>query len=448
MFETIASIPLIGGILSFWLPTLIVLGVVVAIHEYGHYIVGRWCGIGAEVFSVGFGRAIWSRYDKRGTKWQICLIPFGGYVKFLGDTDAASTQGKENLSNLSQDDAAKHFHTASLPRKTLTVLAGPVFNFILSFVIFTALALSYGRYIETPIIGKLMESAQAQFEIREGDKIIAVEGVPVKNFGDVNTWSLENEAAAETMYTIVRDEQTLDVTGPYPSPAHVATVHPVSAASSAGLKPGDLILSLDGVALNSFKQLQDAVKSRAEKQMPIVVWRDGKELTLSIHPREQEFENGEGKIEKRVLLGVSGGVAFEPTRVSVGLVEAMEAGAKRTWSVISGSLRGIYLIFAGEISPKNLQGPVGIAHMSSDVAQAGWLSLIALIGIISTAIGFLNLLPIPVMDGGHLMMFAYQAVSGKPVGDKFVRIASVVSLSLLLTLMLFSTSNDLVRLFQ
>lgn len=448
MFETIASIPLIGGILSFWLPTLIVLGVVVAIHEYGHYIVGRWCGIGAEVFSVGFGRAIWSRYDKRGTKWQICMIPFGGYVKFLGDTDAASTQGKENLSELSDVDAARHFHTASLWRKTLTVLAGPVFNFILSFVIFTGLALSYGTYVDEPIIGELVETTQDQFSIEVGDKILAVEGTSVTNFRGVYNWSKDQEAKAETNYTVERDGQTMNVTGPFPSPAHVSSVQPVSSASSAGVKSGDIILSMDGMAINSFKQLQDAVDRNTQQPVPLVVYRDGAEVTLTIHPREREFENAKGEIEKKVLLGVRGGSAFEPARKSISIVEGMDAGVKRTWSVISGSLRGIYLMFAGEISPKNLQGPVGIAHMSSDVAQDGWLSLLALIGIISTAIGFLNLMPIPVMDGGHLMMFGYQAISGKPVGDRFVRIASIISLSLLLTLMLFSTSNDLVRLFQ
>lgn len=448
MFEIIAQIPLIGGFLSVVLPFLIVLGVVVAIHEYGHYIVGRWCGIGAEVFSIGFGRVIWSRMDRRGTKWQICMIPLGGYVKFLGDMDAASTQGKENLAQLPDAEASKHFHTASLWRKSLTVLAGPVFNFILSFVIFAGLAIYTGKFQETPVIGKLIASAQGQFQIKEGDKIVAVQGVKVENFGDINNWANANEAADQTIYTVERGGETLDVTGPFPSPAHVGTVHPVSSASSAGLKSGDLILSLDGVALNSFKQLRDTVLTRAEKTMPIVILRDGRELTLTIHPREREFEDENGKIVKRVLLGITGGFAFEPTRSSVSLIEAATVGVDRTWGVIYGSLRGIYLMFAGEISPKNLQGPVGIAHMSSDVAQAGWISLIALIGIVSTAIGFLNLMPIPVLDGGHLIMFGYQALFKKPVSDKFVRIASMVSLTMLLTLMLFSTSNDVIRWFQ
>ncbi|MCL4139979.1 UNVERIFIED_CONTAM: hypothetical protein GTU68_027243 [Idotea baltica] len=358
---------------------VIVLGTVVSIHEYGHYIVGRWCGIDADVFSIGFGKVIYSRYDKRGTKWQIAAIPLGGYVKFRGDLDAASTQGKENLANLTEEEAARSFPTAALHKRALTVLAGPVFNFILSILIFTGLGLYSGQAVE-------------------------------------------------------------DMT--------LAAIMPVSAASSADMRAGDFIVSLNNQEVNSFRQLVDVVKTVGEVEIPITVLRDGAELTLPIRPREQVYENAAGEIETRILLGISGGNAFEPAIVPVGIGTAMSNGVSRTWSVITGSVRGIKLMVQGQISPKNLQGPVGIAHMSSDVAKTGWISLIALIGIISTAIGFLNLLPLPVLDGGHLVQFGYQAIAGKPMNERVVRYATVISLSLLLTLMLYSTTNDLVRWFQ
>ncbi|GHA42337.1 zinc metalloprotease [Amylibacter ulvae] len=448
MFEMIESIPVFGNGLLVVVAMVIVLGTVVSIHEYGHYIVGRWCGIDADVFSIGFGKVIYSRYDKRGTKWQVAAIPLGGYVKFRGDLDAASTQGKENLANLPPEEAARSFPTAPLYKRALTVMAGPVFNFILSIVIFTGLGLYSGQAVDDMTLGKVIAPKGTQYEIREGDKILAVDGVEMNSFLEMAEWAATAEANKNTIYTVERGNDRIDVTGPFPAPAYAAAIMPVSAASSADMRAGDFIVSLDNKEVNSFRQLVEVVKTVGVGEIPITVLRDGEKLTFPIRPREQVYENADGEIETRILLGISGGNAFEPAIIPVGFGTAVSNGVSRTWAVISGSVRGIKLMFQGAISPKNLQGPVGIAHMSSDVAKSGWISLIALIGIISTAIGFLNLMPLPVLDGGHLVQFAYQGVVGKPMNERVVRYATVVSLSLLLTLMLYSTSNDLVRWFQ
>lgn len=445
MFDLLNSIPLIGGVFSYIIATIIVLGTVVTIHEFGHYIVGRWCGIGAEVFSIGFGKVLFSRVDKRGTKWQISAIPLGGYVKFLGDDNAASTQGRVNIDELK---SSQYFFTASLWRRALTVLAGPAANFILSICVFSALAFYSGRPEDSAIIGKVIAKKTTQIEIQKGDKILSVEGVSIQTLRDVIVWSNDADAGEITRYTVERDGEVFKKIGPFPRPSYIAGVMPVSAASKAGLKVGDFIISLDGNSIHSFDQLQDAVKLSGIKKVEIIVLRGKKEHIFYITPRVQEIEISPGKIESKVLLGIMSGFAFEPVINKIGIVEAVTAGVNKTWGVITGSVRGLSMMFKGEISPKNLQGPVGIANMAGDVAKTGWLNLIRLIGLLSTAIGFLNLFPLPILDGGHLVQFAYQGICGKPMNERIIQYVSAISLALLLTLMLFSGFNDISRWLQ
>ena len=440
MFEWIEALPFIGPSLSFLLPAIIAFGVVVAIHEYGHYIVGRWCGIHAEIFSLGFGPTVFQTRDKHGTIWRVAIIPLGGYVKFLGDMNAASmgvAQGEAN---------PRMFQHAPLYAKFLTVLAGPVANFILSFTIFTAIAVAFGSLPDRAIIDQPIDMGIASHDLRAGDEIIAIDGDSVTSFSDIIAWTQDAIARDTHNYGVLRDGLRRQAKGAFPLPPVVANVLPVSAASQAGLRSNDVIRAVNGRAVSSFADVADAVKTSETEQITLLLWRDGAEQTVQITPRLQVTEEG-GQVIRKKLLGVQGGLAFAPMREDISLAQAALAGVKRTWGVITGSVKSLRLLFTGTVGLADLQGPIGIAHSASDIAKSGWLDLVSFIAVLSTAIGFFNLLPIPVLDGGHLLHFAYQMVFRREVNAKGMAVITNVGLVLLLSLVVFVSFYDGIRLF-
>jgi regulator of sigma E protease len=443
MFDFLNYIPLIGGFLAAVIPFVIVLSIVVSIHEYGHYIVGKWCGIHAEVFSLGFGPVLISRLDKHGTRWQLAAIPLGGYVRFLGDADASSRPDGKAV-----DEKLKHktLNGAKLYKRALTVMAGPAANFLLSIVVFAGLIYNSGQISNEPVIGKLAALPQSQSQLHEGDRIIAINGNQIETYSDIVRLSIDQETSSDIIYRVERDGRNLEVPGPFFTPALVGYVMPVSPASKAGLKRGDVLLSVGGTETRSFPQLIKAIKSASNTSVDMKVWRNGYEIDMVITPEYRDVQISEDTFEKRMMIGVASGFAFEPTYDDIPLFKTMLYGVKATYRVIESSLNGISLIVSGKVGAENLQGPLGIAQMSSDTASDGLVSFIQLIAFISTSIGFLNLLPIPVLDGGHLVMYAFEAVFRRPPSMKVVQVAMTMGLMLLLSLMVFSTFNDLTRL--
>lgn len=443
MFDFLNYIPLIGGSLSVIVPFVIVLSIVVAIHEYGHYIVGKWCGIHAEVFSLGFGPVLMSRLDKHGTRWQLAAIPLGGYVRFLGDADASSRPDGKAVDETLK---GKTLNSAKLYKRALTVLAGPVANFLLSIVIFAGLFYNSGQISNEPVIGKLAALPQAQSQLHEGDRIIAINDNKIEVYSDIVKLSIDQDTPSDIIYRIERDDRILEVSGPFFTPALVGRVMPVSPASKAGLKKGDILLTVGGVETRSFIQLVKAITSASNTSIDLKVWRNGREIDLVITPEYRDVQISEDTFEKRMMIGVASGFAFEPTYNEVSLIQSFLYGAEATYNVIKSSLKGVSLIISGKVGAENLQGPLGIAQMSGDTASDGLVSFIQLIAFISTSIGFLNLLPIPVLDGGHLIMYGFEAVFRRPPSMKVVQVAMTMGLMLLLSLMVFSTFNDLTRL--
>lgn len=443
MFDFLVYIPFIGGFLSTVVPFVIVLSIVVAIHEYGHYIVGRWCGIHAEVFSLGFGPVVMSRFDKHGTRWQLAAIPLGGYVRFLGDADAASRPDGKVVDKALK---LKTLNGAKLYKRSLTVVAGPVANFLLSAVIFTGLVYNSGTISNDPVIGKLAALPQSQSQLHDGDRITAINGIKVDSYSAIVQASFDLDATSDIIYQIERDGRTIEVLGPFMTPALVGRVMPVSPASKAGLKKGDVLLAVGNVEIRTFGQLVEQIKASSNNSVALKVWRNGREINLAITPEYRDVQISEDAFEKRMMIGVSSAFAFEPLRDDVSLLQAVSQGVKSTYFVIKSSLNGIHLIVTGKVGAENLQGPLGIAQMSSDTASDGLISFIELIAFISTSIGFLNLLPIPVLDGGHLLMYGFEAVFRRPPNLKVVQVAMTMGLALLLSLMVFSTFNDLTRL--
>ena len=384
--------------LTYVLPFLFVLTIVVTVHELGHFWTARAFGTAIDRFSIGFGRAIAHWTDKSGVEWRIGWIPLGGYVSFSGDETVTSIPDREALEELKQHVRARegagaerrYFHFKPVWQRALIVAAGPFANFILSIGIFAAL---------------------------------------------------------------------LGVLGEVVVPPRVAGVAPGSAAERAGFRPGDVIVAAQGRSVDNFLDVQEIVAVRAGSPIPFVIERGGERLELTGTPERRVQRDAAGSREIGVL-GLASPPQTEAFRRRLNPVEAVGAGAERTWRVLETSLVYLKRIFTGRESGDQLSGPLGIAQASGAIAQAGadsgqslgekalgaLVGMIGLTAILSVGIGFLNLLPVPVLDGGHLAFYAYEAVARRPVGAGVQAASYRVGLALLLGLMLFVTWNDLQRL--
>lgn len=420
---------------------VIALSIIVAIHEYGHYIVGRWTGIHAEVFSLGFGPVIFARTDRRGTKWQLAAIPFGGYVKFLGDADASSVR-QELPAGLSPEERRHTMAGAPLWARTLTVAAGPVANFILTFLVLVGLLYLSGVPTDHPTVQRLVPLPVEQ-TLREGDTILALNGTPTpdsKTFGEV-TRALPRDPLVS--FTVRRDGQEITVMAPHPQPARVETVQPKSAAVDAGLRGGDVITRAAGRDLVTFTDLQDVVFNSAGAPVPLTVWRDGATIELTLTPRLRDMPDSDnGGFEQRWMIGVYQGAAFELGTRAPTLTETLTLPFSSMWNMTLTTFSGLYHMIIGQVSTCSMSGVVGMAEALGDTARAGAVDYISMIAIISLGIGILNLFPIPVLDGGHLVFYAYEAVIGRPPADTALRVLMTIGLTLLLALMAFALLQD------
>lgn len=432
----------IGGLLWTILAFVIALSIIVAVHEYGHYIVARWSGIRAEVFSLGFGPRLISRRDRRGTLWQVAAVPLGGYVRFLGDANAASAGTGTEV-----DPALRRQSLTGAPlwARFATVAAGPFFNFALSILIFGSMLLWQGVPVERVEIGRVTALPPAmQNGLRAGDEVIAVGGQPVATWRDLGELALNETPADGLDWTVRRDGTELVVRAPDLLPPVIGGVAPRSAASAAGLRAGDVILSVDGQPVERFAQIGAAVTAAEGRPVVFRVWRDGEgEADYALAAAERDLPTADGGYERRWLVGINAGQLFEPATRRATPVEALVAGVERTWFIIASSIQGLWAMITGQIGTCNLGGAISIAETTSEAASAGGMNFIWWIGVLSAAIGFLNLLPIPVLDGGHLMFFAYEGITGRPASDRVVNALTVVGLALVLTLMVFGLSNDL-----
>ena len=363
-----------GNILSALPPFLLVLTIVVFFHELGHYLVGRWCGIKAEVFSVGFGPELIGRTDRHGTRWKLSLIPLGGYVKFLGDENAASQPTGSGVSGLSEAERAASFPAASLWRRAATVAAGPVANFILAIAIFAVMFSINGRMIADPV---------------------------------------------------------------------VARVQPASAAEAAGILPGDVFVAIDGVEVEIFDDVQRYVTARPEVPMTISLERDGAIVDVTLTPARTEITDNFGNKMEVGRIGVITSDDAGNFRVrEYGPLEAVGEGAAQSWYIVTRTVDYIGNIITGREKADQLGGPIRVAKYSKDMSTIGIGALIQLAAVLSVSIGLLNLMPIPMLDGGHLVFYAIEAVRGRPPGEVAQEWAYRFGLSVVLALMLFATWND------
>lgn len=424
----------------FWF--LVVIVIIVTVHEFGHYIVGRWSGIKADVFSVGFGPQVWARTDRQGTRWQLAAIPLGGYVKFRGDSDAASRPG--DISTLTPAERRQTMQGAPLWARSATVLAGPMANFLLAFVIFLGVIFWQGLAVDEVKVGEVraMPGAEA---LQPGDRITALDGTETPDFTAFFQKAAEIPDEATVSYRITRAGQDLTVSAPNPLPPLVDQVQPQSAAMDAGMQAGDVILKAGGQTIASFTQLPDLVAATNGQPITLTVWRAGQTFDLTMTPRRRDLPLPEGGFETRWLIGLSAAPLIAPETRTPGLVEAAGLAFSQGVAVIRVNLEGLVWMVAGRISTCNVSSPVGMATVVAAAARDGLESFVQTLAMISLAIGFLNLFPIPVLDGGHLVFHLYEGITGKPPSDRAMQALMTLGMVVLVGVMLFAFSNDLFR---
>jgi regulator of sigma E protease len=421
---------------------ILALSVIVFVHEYGHYIVGRWSGIHAEVFSIGFGPVLWKRRDRRGTQWQIAAVPFGGYVKFLGDADATSVR-QVDVSGLSQAEKRHTMSGAPLWARAATVAAGPVANFILTFVLLSGLILALGVPREEPTVGALRAMPTTGAWLQEGDVILALDGAATPDREAFGTVVADLPAKSSVDYRVLRDGQEITVSGPHPFAPVVGQVIIRSAAMDAGLLAGDVILRAGEQDVTTFKQLPDIVAASKGAPVPLRIWRAGETFDLTLTPRIRTVEDADGAFVERYQIGIVAGLAFEPAMRSTGLWETVTLTLTQMWQMTATTFAGLWHMISGAISSCNLSGAIGMAETMGDAARNGVESFIGMMAVLSMGVGILNLFPIPVLDGGHLVFHAYEAITRRAPSTRALRVLMSIGLTLVLGLMLFALSRDL-----
>ncbi len=440
-------IPQFGSLFMTIAAFVVALSIIVAIHEYGHYIIGRLSGIKAEVFSLGFGPVLFSRMDKHGTRWQFALLPFGGYVKFLGDSNAASANtSDETVREMTPKMRRQTMLGAPLWARAATVAAGPVFNFILSIVVFAGLMMTQGKMAEPLTVGEIKPLGIEGVTLQPGDVVLKIAGQTLPDFtveGAYDDFVQALPASLLIEYEVERDGQILTAYGPHYSPPLAGFIAPQSSAYAIDMKVGDLITHIDGLPIYSFHDIQQIVESSDGRVLQLDVRRGSEDLDFALAPRRVDEPQPEGGFKTEWRIGIGNGSAFEPATEALGVGPAIWGGIQRTGQVIETSLSGLYHLIAGKISSCNMTGPIGIAQVSGAMASQGTISFIGFVAFLSTAVGLLNLFPIPVLDGGHLVFYAYEAVTGKPPSDKALRFLMTIGLALILSLMVFALGTDL-----
>jgi len=442
---------------------IVALGVLIVVHEYGHYLVARLCGVKVLRFSVGFGRplATW-RVGRDRTEWVLAAIPFGGYVKMLDEREAPVTAA----------EAHRAFNRQSVLRRLLIVVAGPAFNFLFAIAVYAGLYM-HGLPEARPLLGAPPAASIAEASgLKRGDLVRAIDGEPVATWQALRWRVLQAALQRERLTLEVVDERdhlsevTLDLSG-FPSQEVEADVleriglrlyRPVlapvlgqviggSAAEAAGLQKGDRITHVDGRAVSTWEDLVREVRSRPGMAARLDVLRDGAPLSMEITP---EAARAGGKPVGRI------GAAPEiPSthaeriliEVRYGPLQSLRHAVAKTWDISVFSLRMLGKMLLGQVSWKNLSGPVTIADFAGQSAQLGWIPYVTFLALISISLGVLNLLPIPPLDGGHLLFYAIEALKGSPAPERVVEFGQRVGIALLLMLMAFAFYNDLTRLF-
>ena len=435
--------PQFGNFVITVLAFVLCLSVIVFVHEFGHYFIGKLSGIHAEVFSIGFGPVIISAYDKRGTKWQLAAFPLGGYVKFLGDKNPASSPDPEIDKRDEQNLLRKSMHGAPLWARFITVAAGPLFNFIFSGLIFFLIFMDQGMTKLPLTVDKTFDTPYEQ-KFEKADVVRSVNGLKINNDLKKLNDQLGGVFARKPLtYVVERNGILITLENIIQNPPRISQVLPKSSAISAGLEKGDLILSLNSREIKNFNEIKDFVEASQGEGFIVEYWREGLVYETRLTPQIVDVPIETGGFERIYRVGiVSDYFPFQPAMTKQSISWAFLSSIKSIYLIMEGSVKGLYHIVFGNISSCNLSGPISIAETSGQMVKQGSLNYLWFIAVLSTAIGMINLFPIPVLDGGHLMFFTVEALIGRKPNQKIVNTFMALGFALLVGLMLFSVLND------
>jgi len=441
---------------------IIALGLLIVVHEYGHYLIARLCGVKVLRFSVGFGRTLYvKRIGKDQTEWVIAAVPFGGYVKMLDEREGP----------VEAHEAGRAFNRQSVWRRLAIVVAGPVANFLFAIAVYAGLFM-YGLPEARPVLGTAPEgTAAAMAGLRPGDTVRAVEGEQITTWQELRWRVLQSALQRQQLRLELVDEKghlrdaTLDLRS-FPADDVEADaleriglrlyrppLEPVlgqvvagGAAERAGLVPGDRVILADGKPVATWDALVAAVQPRPDTPLSLTIERAGARRTLEVVPAA--VSSGQKRIGR---IGAAPQVPAAHAdkvliRVQHGLGESLWKALLKTGDIAVFSLKMLGKMLLGEVSWKHLSGPVTIADFAGQSAAMGWVSYLTFLALISISLGVLNLLPIPLLDGGHLMYYAIEIVKGTPVSERAMELGQRVGLALLLVMMAFAFYNDLNRL--
>ncbi|WP_442487773.1 RIP metalloprotease RseP [Halomonas litopenaei] len=451
------------GLIQNILAVIVVLGLLVTFHEFGHFWVARRCGVKVLRFSVGFGSPLWSRFDRHGTEFAIAAIPLGGYVKMLDEREG----------EVPEDQLDQAFNRKSVWARMAIVAAGPLANFLLALVAYWALFVA-GTTTVVPVVGDVTpQTPAAEAGLESGMELTAIGGETVRSWDEVNlklvaaigaSGSLEIDAreegsSASRSYRAPVENWLVGQDPPAPlatlgiapwrpdMPAVIGQVMEGEPAAEAGLQAGDRVLSIDDSAVNDWPDLVNRVRARPGQTLSLEVERGGESRTLSLTPRTNQLEDG----SEIGYIGAGVAPVDWPQQyqreIRYGPLEAVGQAASRTAEMTLLTFDAVRKMLVGLISPTNLSGPITIARIAGDTARSGLESFINFMAYLSISLGVLNLLPIPVLDGGHLLYYLVEAVRGRPVSERTQAVGLKVGLALVGTLMIMALYFDVMRLW-
>ena len=442
---------------------IIAIGALVTVHEFGHYWVARRLGVKVLRFSIGFGNPLWQRrFGRDRTELVVAAIPLGGYVKMLDEREG----------EVAPEELDRAFNRQPLSTRVAVVVAGPLFNFLFAILVYWCMFVA-GVPGLRPVVGEVQtDSLAAAADIRAGDEILSIDGQPTPTW-EATVMELLDASLGDqaSIPLIVRgadgDERRLQAglgdgellekggvlenfgIGVWQLPPVIDEIVPSGAAEQAGLQSGDRILGVDGELIGSWNEWVNYVRQRPEQTLNLQIERDGSELTLTLVPAR--------KIEAGEAIGFIGASVQLPDQeqrdtmrvvVRYGLIEAVSVALHKTWDVTTLTLRTLWKMIAGKASVENLSGPISIAQYAGQSATIGLAAFLGFLGIVSVSLGVLNLLPIPVLDGGHLLYYAVEFVKGSPVSETAQLIGQKIGILMLLALMSVAFYNDLLRLVE
>lgn len=431
---------------------ILMLGVLVFIHELGHFIVAKLCGVKVLKFSLGFGPKLVSR-QKGETVYQVCAIPLGGYVQMLGE--GGGEQGEDT--ELTPEELERSFAHKSVAQRLAIVSAGPLMNLTLPFLI---LPLSFmagiqmPTYLEQPAcIGYVVEQSQAELAgFSSGDCVEAINLAPIENWNAANK-AFVGQAGNALIFDVERDGRRVQLSIPEENSslegmqalgllprqnARIGGLAKDMPAAQAGIEQGDLILKIADQKIDSWYDLKRVIQTVGDRTVPVMIERDGQELVVELTPRQREAEGA-------YLIGIA--PLQESEVVSYGLVDSLREGAYRTWELIELTVVFVQKLFTGSVSAKNIGGPITVVQVAGQAAQTDLSAILSVLAFISIQLGILNLLPIPILDGGHILFYSIEMIIRRPLSFRVREISQQLGMALLLLLMVLAFYNDIVRLW-